>query len=447
MEQHTFLEMRRFAVAACLACLASGFNPQSRRRALLRAPRASVEFEAAPSDVAPYDVEAPPADAEPDVAALKSSLLAEVASSDRGVNSRMSERTRVLDLVRALEASAAPSNETRAIEGDWRLVWTNALDVLSVAVPPFVTVGQIYQNIQSDLGEVTNVIELQPRIAPILNNWGGSRASDPRDVSTTARSSSRRARAPSATASSRPRGRGWRSRSSASRSSRSRSSARSSARASRNRCARSASTCARAPAWLTSAAARTSARENTRRGRRLSCGRLFRHGVLPDDDLRISRSQIGDVFVPARTVVRPTRGETRGGARSRVFLRLGNTQDLQWSGRRRSKLNGPRRAQQGSSNSGLKARTCQVACRPSPLDAAASPRRGDAARGPMPDMRVAWLFVLLLNGGQSFLHAGAGGRRRVALAVGARRRGARRRATSPSSSRTASRPRSRPTAT
>ena len=83
MEQHTILEMRRFAVAACLACLASGFNPQSRRRALLRAPRASVEFEAAPSDVsddvAPYDVEAPPADAEPDVGALKSSLLAEVA--------------------------------------------------------------------------------------------------------------------------------------------------------------------------------------------------------------------------------------------------------------------------------------------------------------------------------------------------------------------------------
>ena len=31
----------------------------------------------------------------------------------------------------------------------------------------------------------------------------------------------------------------------------------------------------------------------------------------------------------------------------------------------------------------------------------------------MPDMRVAWLFVLLLNGGQSFLHAGAGGRRRL----------------------------------
>ena len=31
----------------------------------------------------------------------------------------------------------------------------------------------------------------------------------------------------------------------------------------------------------------------------------------------------------------------------------------------------------------------------------------------MPDMRVPWLVVLLLNGGQSFIHAGAGGRRRA----------------------------------
>ena len=300
MEQHTILEMRRFAVAACLACLASGFNPQSRRRALLRAPRASVEFEAAPSDVAPYDVEAPPADAEPDVAALKSSLLAEVASSDRGVNSRMSERTRVLDLVRALEASAALSNETRAIEGDWRLVWTNALDVLSVAVPPFVTVGQIYQNIQSDLGEVTNVIELQPRIAPILNNWGGSRASDPRDVSTTARlvvTASARAERDGFVAPAGPR-----------------------LAIAFKRVAfepltlfgselgsrlpeplRAVGVDVRAPpAWLTSAAARfLGAPERDADGGSAAVG--YFDTVFSDDDLRISRSQIGDVFILLRT--------------------------------------------------------------------------------------------------------------------------------------------------
>mmetsp|Transcript_16497 Transcript_16497/g.29161 ORF Transcript_16497/g.29161 Transcript_16497/m.29161 type:complete len:221 (-) Transcript_16497:435-1097(-) len=63
---------------------------------------------------------------------------------------------------------------TSPLSGDWRLVYTNALDVLTVALVPAVAVGQVYQNINGDASEITNVIDLQPSAAPLLNAAGAS---------------------------------------------------------------------------------------------------------------------------------------------------------------------------------------------------------------------------------------------------------------------------------
>jgi len=62
----------------------------------------------------------------------------------------------------SLEATAPPP-----LEGCWRLLYTDALDVLSLDASPVVGVGPIYQQI-SPPATVTNIITVYPRAAALL---------------------------------------------------------------------------------------------------------------------------------------------------------------------------------------------------------------------------------------------------------------------------------------
>lgn len=66
------------------------------------------------------------------------------------------------DVPDSREATAAP-----AIQGRWRLVYTDALDVLGLDASPFASVGPIYQSISLP-STVTNEITLHPRAAALL---------------------------------------------------------------------------------------------------------------------------------------------------------------------------------------------------------------------------------------------------------------------------------------
>ena len=73
-------------------------------------------------------------------------------------------------LVEQLEAAQATAagalkgigtDEGSIAAGEWRLLFTTALDVLAIGVNPLVEVGQIYQNIDPSGEEVVNVIEVR----------------------------------------------------------------------------------------------------------------------------------------------------------------------------------------------------------------------------------------------------------------------------------------------
>ena len=116
-----------------------------------------------------------------DPSVTKRELFRRVASLNRGFNCIESERQEVLQLVETLEnyPSDLPcvgfGTEAGALAaGEWRLVFTTALDVLSVGISPFSEIGQIYQNINDEGDLVTNIIELQPKIAALVNPLIGS---------------------------------------------------------------------------------------------------------------------------------------------------------------------------------------------------------------------------------------------------------------------------------
>ena len=54
------------------------------------------------------------------------------------------------------------------LRGAWRLIYTSAIDVLSLAANPVSSIGGVYQNVQED-GIITNIIDiLNPRALSIL---------------------------------------------------------------------------------------------------------------------------------------------------------------------------------------------------------------------------------------------------------------------------------------
>jgi len=105
---------------------------------------------------------------------LKRELFQLGASYDRGFGASPSSRTMVLSVIEDLERCNEESNASRGISGNetspltgsWRMVWTTAVDVLSLQASPFFTAGAIYQVFEPPI--VTNIIDFLPRLQALL---------------------------------------------------------------------------------------------------------------------------------------------------------------------------------------------------------------------------------------------------------------------------------------
>lgn len=119
------------------------------------------------------------------VSDLKCELLAATASTNRGLAASSEARIAVETLVEQLERSdyaqqmGDVTQKPPLFTGKWRLIYTNALDVLSLGLlSPVAALGEIYQNVYSASDtsadfDVENVVELEPFIAPVANKLIG----------------------------------------------------------------------------------------------------------------------------------------------------------------------------------------------------------------------------------------------------------------------------------
>ena len=120
---------------------------------------------------APYDIEEPAEEETKDVAALKSKLFAACAAADRGFAASPADREEIEAFLDELSPLSPIEEPTRGIaEGAadaplrkcWRLVYTSASDVSTLAANPLASLGGIYQDAR-ELPVVVNVIDSFPR--------------------------------------------------------------------------------------------------------------------------------------------------------------------------------------------------------------------------------------------------------------------------------------------
>ena len=116
----------------------------------------AYDVEGGDTSSAPYDIEEPPAPAaEPtkDVAALKSKLFAACAAADRGFAASPADRAEIEALLDELSPLSPIEEPTRGIADGaadaplrkcWRLVYTSASDVSTLAANPLASLGGIY---------------------------------------------------------------------------------------------------------------------------------------------------------------------------------------------------------------------------------------------------------------------------------------------------------------
>jgi len=107
---------------------------------------------------------------------LKRSLLKLAAAYDRGYGSTASSRKAVDEIIDRLESLNPTVDASRGISGKgdevsplagiWRMVWTTASDVYTLASSPIATVGSIYQVIVPPIA--TNIIDFIPRAQALL---------------------------------------------------------------------------------------------------------------------------------------------------------------------------------------------------------------------------------------------------------------------------------------
>lgn len=113
---------------------------------------------------------------------LKRELLTSVSTTNRGFVASPSQRKEIITLIEQIERqnpTPAPCDDPQ-LTGRWRLLFTNAFDIVSLALlTPVALVGQIYQNVyEAEEGqkhdyELTNIVELEPPFAPISNQFIG----------------------------------------------------------------------------------------------------------------------------------------------------------------------------------------------------------------------------------------------------------------------------------
>ena len=111
-------------------------------------------------------------------ATLKSRLFSLAATVDRGFGAKRTEREEILALIDRLKVMSPYQTPTQGlydgkqysgsedsdyeeclIEGTWKMVYTTALDVLSLAASPFTLLQGIYQVIKRD-GELLSFFEV-----------------------------------------------------------------------------------------------------------------------------------------------------------------------------------------------------------------------------------------------------------------------------------------------
>ena len=145
----------------------------------------SYDVEGGAESSAPYDIEEPAPAAEPtkDVAALKSKLFAACAAADRGFAASPADRAEIEALLDELSPLSPIDEPTRGLaEGAadaplrkcWRLVYTSASDVSTLAANPLASLGGIYQDAR-ELPVVVNVIDSFPRLLANLPPDAASR--------------------------------------------------------------------------------------------------------------------------------------------------------------------------------------------------------------------------------------------------------------------------------
>ena len=101
---------------------------------------------------------------------VKKKMLQLGASYDRGFGASPNAKRAVEQVISELEllndetdaAKGIDGTGVAPLEGNWRMVWTTASDVLVLGASPIFTVGAIYQLYEPPI--VTNVIDLIPRI-------------------------------------------------------------------------------------------------------------------------------------------------------------------------------------------------------------------------------------------------------------------------------------------
>ena len=103
---------------------------------------------------------------------LKTQLLAEIATKDRGIQATPTEKQAILATVTALESrNPHPRPLTTAIDllaGDWRLLYTSSQSLLGIDKFPLVKLGTIYQCLRPTTSAVYNIAEVSS-IIPGLN--------------------------------------------------------------------------------------------------------------------------------------------------------------------------------------------------------------------------------------------------------------------------------------
>ena len=132
----------------------------------------SYDVEGGAESSAPYDIEEPAAEPTKDVAALKSKLFAACAAADRGFAASPADRAEIEALLDELSPLSPIEEPTRGIADGaadaplrkcWRLVYTSASDVSTLAANPLASLGGIYQDAR-ELPVVVNVIDSFPRL-------------------------------------------------------------------------------------------------------------------------------------------------------------------------------------------------------------------------------------------------------------------------------------------
>lgn len=190
----------RSATSAGASAAAMAFLPPAplrappRRRAASRRPRPRAVHDAPHEDLPPVSPNGVSAARPSDVAwttdarpvplpDLKADLFLAVAALNRGLAATPAQRLRARRAVAQLERAAPPVRPAAdpRLPGAWRLLFTDALDVLSLGLlAPVALLGDVFQNIaeapprgRDREYDIVNVVKLQPPVAPVANAFMG----------------------------------------------------------------------------------------------------------------------------------------------------------------------------------------------------------------------------------------------------------------------------------